>query len=36
MAQDLIETLRGFGKTVIDADIIKIRRAWDKIQAKNK
>ena len=36
IAKELIDTLKGFGKTVNDADIIKIRRAWDKIIEKNK
>lgn len=36
MAQQLIDTLKWFWKTVNDADIIKVRRAWDKIIEKNK
>lgn len=36
MAQTLIDTLEWFGKEVKDADIIKIRRAWDDIIDKNK
>lgn len=36
MAQTLIDTLEWFGKEVKDADIIKIRRAWDDIIEKNK
>ena len=36
IAQQLIDTLKGFWNTVNDADIIKIRRAWDKIIEKNK
>lgn len=36
IAKSLIETLKGFGKTVNDANIIKVRRAWDTIQEKNK
>lgn len=36
IAQELINTLKWFWKNVKDADIIKIRRAWDKIIEKNK
>lgn len=36
IAQQLIDTLQWFWKTVDDANIIKIRRAWDKIIEKNK
>lgn len=36
IAQDLIETLEWFWKVLKDADIIKVRRAWDKIERKNK
>lgn len=36
IAQQLIDTLQWFWNTVDDANIIKIRRAWDKIIEKNK
>lgn len=36
MSQQLIDTLKWFWDNVKDADIIKIRRAWDKIIEKNK
>jgi len=36
IAQQLIETLKGFWDKVTDANIIKIRRAWDWIIDKNK
>jgi len=36
IAEDLIDTLKGFGKVVKDADIVKVRKSWDQIQEKNK
>lgn len=36
ISQDLISTLKWFWKEVKDNDLIKIRRAWDKIEKKNK
>lgn len=32
----MIDTLKGFGKVVSDEDIVKVRRAWDQIEKKNK
>ncbi len=36
IAEDLIDTLKGFGKIVSDDNIVKVRRAWDDIESKNK
>ena len=36
MAQQMISILEWFGKEVKDADIVKIRRAFDDVEAKNK
>ena len=35
-SQEVIDLLKGFGETVKDNNILKIRRAWDAITEKNK